>query len=64
MSEGILVRDKDGKLWVPNEEAFNTNNCWKDAEIIARGEWWDLFKIKNLVNDQRELEGNNVREGA
>lgn len=60
MSEGILVRDKDGKLWMPSEEAFNTNNCWKDAEIIARGEFWDLRKIKNLVNDQRELEGNNV----
>lgn len=59
MREGILVRDKDGKLWTPSEEHFNINNCWKDAEIIARGEWWDLFRIKNFVNDQRELEESN-----
>jgi hypothetical protein len=56
MDKSILVRDKDGKLWQPSEENFNTQGCWKDSEIIARGDYYDLCKIKVLVNEQLKLE--------
>lgn len=63
MGKSILVRDKDGKLWQPSEENFNTAVCWKDSEIIARGDFYDLCRIKVLVNEQLNLEREltNVR---
>lgn len=57
--ESILVRDEKGKLWIPNEEHFNTHDCWRKSEIIARGDYFDLNKIKVFVNDQRKLEGES-----
>lgn len=41
-------------------ENFNTNECWRKSEIIARGDFWDLRRMKVLANAQLKLEDNNV----